>query len=798
VKELERHLQNLKSRCFSPLDLLQPRHKNAEKLISLVLEGVPETPTDTITKLLEELRGRLIDVDTSKVNVVVFGGGTGLSNIIGGDSRRRNWAQDPFTGLKEIFPNTGSVVCITDDGGSTGELLKDVPLPALGDLRHVLLSSIRKQALLSRYGLTEADAFYITGQLHALFNYRFISRPESPQQLLIDCSVDLDEFPLDLKEYCAQLIRRLFMDRRLTRVFDRLNCLGNLLLASSIYAHLDEYLDPIDLVAGHHIVRTAIIKGLARLAYFIGANTRAVLPCTTTVSQLQVLYSNGVLVTSEDKSARARRGFPVDRVFVEFSREPYLPPEVEEQIRRADIILFAPGSLYTSIIPILQVPGLATAVRKNKSALKLLVANLWIQKGETDAARDNPDRKFYVSDMIRAYHRTIPGGVQDLFSQILCLKLTDIPGSVLQSYALEDKEPIFLDRNKVRIWGFDTVEAMIYSRNALRYQGVIQHDPTSLALAVRTLWLLKKNSLIRGNLRLTGLPDPPDFSPVIRNDGQIPCERYDCIRACLRFMRIRQIGKIGGREQDIREPDRRKLIERVIEIIWSHRDIALEHLEYMNGIFLVDPVSWKRCQEWDNVLSFYDPDDGFIKIRQDLILDPNRFEVAFLVALGQSLLGNYVAEKQMEQVTAGEEVVGSLFRLTMRPEPDRRCYFSEDELNCYLELARMKRSAADPLHYTRLINAQEGFTPPGLLFGLFYAWYLDNSFVAHIEYKMSILRMVVSDLIPEEIRITNRRKEMVRFFREKVFNHRVLEEDTVAPAPALPRAVLRCSGEKDM
>ena len=85
-----------------------------------------------------------------------------------------------------------------------------------------------------------------------------------------------------------------------------------------------------------------------------------------------------------------------------FFREPSLPEVVREAVRDADIIIFAPGSLYSSIIPVLQVPGIADLVRQNQKALKILVSNIWVQKGETDAARDAPERKFHVSDLIRA------------------------------------------------------------------------------------------------------------------------------------------------------------------------------------------------------------------------------------------------------------------------------------------------------------------------------------------------------------------------------------------------------------
>ena len=92
------------------------------------------------------------------MRVVVLGGGTGLSNMVGGDSRRADWKETPFTGLKEIFPCLHSIVCVTDDGGSTGEMLKDFPLIGLGDLRHVLVSSIRSVNLKKQYQLEDAAA----------------------------------------------------------------------------------------------------------------------------------------------------------------------------------------------------------------------------------------------------------------------------------------------------------------------------------------------------------------------------------------------------------------------------------------------------------------------------------------------------------------------------------------------------------------------------------------------------------------------------------------------------------------
>ena len=95
-----------------------------------------------------------------------------------------------------------------------------------------------------------------------------------------------------------------------------------------------------------------------------------------------------------------------------------------------------------------------------------------------------------------------------------------------------------------------------------------------------------------------------------------------------------------------------------------------------------------------------------------------------------------------------------------------------EDIDAYLRLSRMHRSQQEDSAYTRVINPGEGFTPPGLFFGLFYAWYLDNRFAANIEYKMSIMRNGISDLIPEQVRIVDRRRKTISFFRERIFRQR--------------------------
>lgn len=61
-----------------------------------------------------------------KPNIVVLGGGTGLSVLL--------------RGLKNFPVNITAVVTVADDGGSTGRLREEFNIPALGDIRNVIVS----------------------------------------------------------------------------------------------------------------------------------------------------------------------------------------------------------------------------------------------------------------------------------------------------------------------------------------------------------------------------------------------------------------------------------------------------------------------------------------------------------------------------------------------------------------------------------------------------------------------------------------------------------------------------------
>ncbi len=753
-------LKNIQQVHLSPLDLL-PQQDIREKIIDLVLRGLPDGVHGAAKTHLHSFRQELLAESVENVKVVVFGGGTGLSNIIGGDSRLASWSQKPFVGLKEIFPQTRAIVCITDNGGSTGELLKDLPIVAVGDMRHVLLSSIQLANLQKKYNIGAMEAARVAVILSDVFNWRYKGALVRNRSDFLAIEESLGSLPLLFKQFFLNLIDFLFSDLRLSAPLKRSHCLGNLLLAAAVYREIDPSVTNIDLVHNQNLLHKALFVGLNAMGLAIGAGERAVLPCTSTPAQLRVLYTNGVEIIGEHKLSEARRGVPVESVAVDYCDTVQIYDEVLEDISSADIVIMAPGSLYSSIIPVFKVPGLADAVRNNRKALKVLVSNLWVQAGETDLSIADPERNFHVSDMIRAYEKNIPGGTKGLFNEVLCISLHDIRASILQRYAVEGKVPIYLDKRQLKKHDYIPVECGVYSFDALAERGVIQHDPDTLALAIKGLY--NGRSCFCEVSEKTAIPTEslPTSYQLPENRHIQPFQRYIGIMERLKNLKVVFVGGKDHREEDV-------LKSTLAEIFLDHPVIPLHHLDYFTELHCIDRQHWHRDQQWDNVFSFFDLEDRCIKIRGDQISNRHNLEVALMIALGESLLGDYAEKKVMNKIEIDRIHLGRVYHLFLKAKDDRECYFNNEDLSTFLLLARMC-PADDENHYIRLINNHEGFTPPGLLMGLMYAWYVDNRFATHIEYKMSIMKINPTDLIPEQLKMVDRRRKTVAFFKEVVF-----------------------------
>jgi uncharacterized cofD-like protein len=82
------------------------------------------------------------------------------------------------------------------------------------------------------------------------------------------------------------------------------------------------------------------------------------------------------------ESQISKSGRPIDRVFLEPDKVPGYPGAIKA-ILEADLITAGPGSLFTSVLPNLLVPGITSAIRASP-AMKVYISNIATEKGETD------------------------------------------------------------------------------------------------------------------------------------------------------------------------------------------------------------------------------------------------------------------------------------------------------------------------------------------------------------------------------------------------------------------------------
>jgi uncharacterized cofD-like protein len=82
------------------------------------------------------------------------------------------------------------------------------------------------------------------------------------------------------------------------------------------------------------------------------------------------------------ESSISKGGHPIRRVFLDPPNPPAYPDAVKA-IMEADLVVFGPGSLYTSILPVLLVDEIRTALQRSP-ALCVYVCNVATEPGETD------------------------------------------------------------------------------------------------------------------------------------------------------------------------------------------------------------------------------------------------------------------------------------------------------------------------------------------------------------------------------------------------------------------------------
>ena len=152
-----------------------------------------------------------------------------------------------------------------------------------------------------------------------------------------------------------------------------------------------------------------------------------------------------------------------------YDHDIHIGNRVRQKIADADLIIFSPGSLYTSILPHLIVEDIVEEIRQAPAPI-MYVSNLVTQPGETDG--------YNVSDHLAVLNRYLKGRKVD----IVLANNAEIDPEITEKYLVtENKTLVELDRDLVEQQGARIMEGDIFE---LDEDGRIRHN------ALRTAYMI--------------------------------------------------------------------------------------------------------------------------------------------------------------------------------------------------------------------------------------------------------------------------------------------------------------------
>ena len=193
-----------------------------------------------------------------------------------------------------------------------------------------------------------------------------------------------------------------------------------------------------------------------------------VLPVSLNKAQLCAELEDGTIIEGETNiDIPAHNGeLKIKKVFLR--PRAFVFEETAKAIREADMIVIAPGDLYTSIIPNLLVEGVPEAIKANKG-ITVYVLNLMTKWGETHG--------FKASD----FSRTALSYMGVLSFDYIIYNTKSFPTQLVDAYFVEKKHPIIIDE-KLKKYGRKLIAKDVYDDAS-----ILRHDSDKLGAIVAGL-----------------------------------------------------------------------------------------------------------------------------------------------------------------------------------------------------------------------------------------------------------------------------------------------------------------------
>lgn len=161
-----------------------------------------------------------------------------------------------------------------------------------------------------------------------------------------------------------------------------------------------------------------------------------------------------------------------------FDKDPSPNPRAIKRILESDLIVIAPGDIYTSILPNLLVDGICSALKESRGK-KIYVCNLMAQKSHT--------QNFKVIDFIRLFEKY---NCENIFDYVV-YNSKEPQKEFLQSYASEGEFPVKFSEEhfksiKTKFLGRDILSQKVPKQveGDKLIRALIRHDPYKTASVI--------------------------------------------------------------------------------------------------------------------------------------------------------------------------------------------------------------------------------------------------------------------------------------------------------------------------
>jgi len=312
-------------------------------------------------------------------------------------------------GLKEHTSNLTAVVTVADDGGSSGKLREQLGIPAVGDIRNCIVALADAEPLMAR-----------------LLQYRFPAVDDSGPRAG-DTGATGQAGVVDAPD--AGLAG---------------HALGNLLLAAMCAVEDGDFEEAV-----REMNRVLAVRG-------------QVVPATATPLVLKARLADGSELEGQSVITRTAG---VERVWIS-PADVHAAEDAVHAIAEADLVVLGPGSLFTSVLPALLVPGIREALAIT-GAQRVYVCNVATQAGETSG--------FDLADHVAALERHLGTDAIDL---------------VLANNRFDAQPPASWQGEAVRLrWPPPRSGARrVVLEDIVDPDNAHHHDPVRLAAALLRVW----------------------------------------------------------------------------------------------------------------------------------------------------------------------------------------------------------------------------------------------------------------------------------------------------------------------